>query len=79
MIPISPNTDDIRNYLEMRLDLDGEHEAMSSDLRADIVRVILEKISDMYVGLLVFPLYQSLGLTSYCADSSLFRSTWTLF
>ena len=79
VIPISPNTDDIRNYLEMRLDLDGEHEAMSSDLRADIVRVILEKISDMYVGLLVFPLYQSCGLTSYCADSSLFRSKWTLF
>ena len=48
-IPISPNTDDIRNYLEMRLDRDPEPEAMSSDLRADIVRVILEKISDMCV------------------------------
>ena len=55
VIPISPNRDDIRNYLEMRLDRDAEPEAMSSDLRADIVRVILEKISDMYVGLFRIP------------------------
>ena len=48
-IPIIPNTDDIRNYLEMRLNRDPEPEAMSNDLRADIVRVILEKISDMCV------------------------------
>ena len=47
MIPISPNTDEIRNYVEMRLDRDSEPEAMTNDLRADIVRVILEKISDM--------------------------------
>ena len=50
MIPISPNPDDIRNYVKRRLDRDTEPEAMSSDLRADIVRVILEKISDTYVG-----------------------------
>ena len=49
VIPISPNIDDIRNYVEMRLDRDPEPEAMSNDLRADIVRVILEKISDMCV------------------------------
>jgi len=47
VIPISPNTDDIRSYVEMRLDRDGEPEAMNRDLRADIVKVILEKISDM--------------------------------
>ena len=47
VIPISPNRGDIRNYVEMRLDRDAEPEAMSNDLRADIVRVILEKISDM--------------------------------
>jgi len=47
VIPISPNTDDIRNYLEMRLEGDPEPEAMSNDLRADIVRVIMENISDM--------------------------------
>ena len=46
-IPISPNTEDIRNYVEMRLDSDTESEAINKELRADIVRVILEKISDM--------------------------------
>ena len=50
VIPISPNADDVRNYVEMRLDRDSEPEAMSRDLRADIVRVIVEKISDMCVG-----------------------------
>ena len=47
VIPISPNPDDIRNYVEMRLDRDDELEAMSNDLRAEIVRVVLENISDM--------------------------------
>ena len=47
VIPISPNPDDIRNYVDMRLNRDTEPEAMSKDLRADIVRVIQEKISDM--------------------------------
>ena len=46
-IPINPNRDDIRNYVEMRLDRDAEPEAMNKELRADIVRVILEKISNM--------------------------------
>ena len=46
-IPISPNTDDIRNYVEMRLAGDTESEAMNKELRADIVRIILEKTSDM--------------------------------
>ena len=58
VIPISPNTDDIRNYLEMRLDRDAEPEAMSNDLRVDIMRVILEKISDMCVGPFSIPPYQ---------------------
>ena len=39
---ISPNTDDIRNYMEMKLE-----RAMDKELRADIDRVILEKVSDM--------------------------------
>ena len=47
VIPINPKPDDIRNYVEMRLDRDPEPEAMNKDLRAHIVRVILEKISDM--------------------------------
>ena len=42
MIPISPNPNDVRNYVEMRLDRDAEPEAMSNDLRVDILRVILE-------------------------------------
>ena len=47
VIPISPNRDDIRNFVETRLDRDAEPEAMSHDLRADIVSVILKNISDM--------------------------------
>ena len=54
VITISPNRDDIRNYLEMRLERDAEPEAMNNDLRVDIVRVILETISDMYVGPFLF-------------------------
>ena len=50
VIPINPSTDDIRNYLEMRLDRDDELEAMDKYLRADIVRIIPEKMSDMCVG-----------------------------
>ena len=80
VIPISPNTGDIRNYVEMRLDRDTEPEAMNNDLRADIVRAILEKISDMCVGpssipaLSIATTYQRLRV-----DSSLFHSASTLF
>ena len=47
VIPINPNRNDIGNYVKMRLDRDSEPEAMSNDLRVDIVRVILEKISNV--------------------------------
>ena len=63
--PISPSKDDIKNYLEMRLDRDPEPEAMSNDLRKDIVRVILEKISDMYVRSFRIST-SSCMLTSHC-------------
>ena len=46
-IPTSPDPDDIRNYLEMRLDKDDEPEAMNDDLRAEIVTTIQEKMSNM--------------------------------
>ena len=46
-IPIGPNTDDVRNYLHMKLDRDEEPEAMDDGLRADIVKTILDKVSDM--------------------------------
>jgi len=48
-VPITPNADDIRSYIEMRLGVDTEPDAMNDDLRADITRIILEKISDMCV------------------------------
>jgi len=80
VIPINPNTDDIRNYVETRLDRDADPEAMTTDLRADIVRVILEKISDMCVG--PFRISTPLVMHAYqlChVDSSLFRSISALF
>ena len=50
VVPINPNRDDIRGYVTMRLDSDIEREAMSDDLRANIVNIILDKMSNMYVG-----------------------------
>ena len=52
VIPINPNTDDIKSYLDVRLNRDDEPKAMDNDLRADIVGVILDKMSDMCVGAL---------------------------
>ena len=57
IIPISPNPDDIRNYLEKRLDRDDEPEAMNNDLRADIIKTIPEKMPDMCVRAFGVPLY----------------------
>ena len=54
VIPIRPNPDDIRNYLEMKMGRDDEPEAMDNDLRADIVKVILDKMSDMCVAVFGF-------------------------
>ena len=80
VMPITPNTDDIRNYLEMRLDKDDEPDAMNNHLREDIVRVILDKISDMCVGpFSISTLSMMHAYRRSCVDSSLFRSTWTLF
>ena len=47
VIPISPNTGDIKDYLEMRLEEDDEPEAMDDELRADIVKCIVDKMADM--------------------------------
>jgi len=46
-IQISPSKDDIKNYLKMRLEGDTTPRAMDDGLRADIMRVIPEKISEM--------------------------------
>jgi len=49
VVPISPKTEDIEKYLEKKLEMDTEREAMSGSLRADILRIIPQKISGMYV------------------------------
>ena len=45
-IPLSPTYSDINIYLEVMLDLDSEPDAMDNELRADIMRIIPEKISE---------------------------------
>ena len=72
MIPISPNTNGIRNYLDMRLDGDADLEAMSDDLRADIVRIILEKIFDTCVEPFSISTLLMYTYMRLYADSSLF-------
>ena len=49
-IPITPNEDDIRSYVNMKLDRDEVPEAMDNGLREEIVRIIVDKMSNMYVG-----------------------------
>ena len=46
-IAVSPTQEDIKSYLEMRLDRDTDPSAMNNELRADIMRVIPAKISEM--------------------------------
>ena len=46
-IPVRPTWDDIRSYLEMRLDSDTDSDIMDDELRADIMRAIPEKVSEM--------------------------------
>ena len=48
MFPINPSPHDIGLYLQMRLERDPELDAMDKRLRADILRIIPEKISGMY-------------------------------
>ena len=45
-IPLSPAHGDIMNYLEMRLNGDTDPHAMNDELRADIRRIMPEKISE---------------------------------
>ena len=46
-LPVNPTQHDIKSYLEMRLKGDTTPKAMDTELRADIMRVIPEKISEM--------------------------------
>jgi len=50
IVPISPKVHDIERYLEKKLEMDTESDAMSDTLRADILRVIPQKISGMCVA-----------------------------
>ena len=45
--PISPIQGDIKNYLEMGLERDTDPRATDDELRADIMRAIPAKISEM--------------------------------
>jgi len=46
-MPLSSTHGDIKSYLEMRLDSDTDPKAMDAELRADIMRIIPEKVSEM--------------------------------
>ena len=46
-ILVSPTQEDIKSYLEMRLDGDTDPSAMDDELRAGIMRIIPAKISEM--------------------------------
>ena len=45
-IPLSPTHGDIESYLEMRLDGDTDPNAMDDELQADMMKIILERISE---------------------------------
>ena len=51
LVPITPKTKGIGTYLEMGLDRDHELEEMGNDLKAEVMRTILEKMSDTCVVL----------------------------
>ena len=55
MVPISPKIHDIETYLEKKLEMDSESDAMSDSLRADILRIIPQRISGMYVAEFAVP------------------------
>jgi len=48
-ISVSPAREDIEAFLRMKLEEDQEPDAMDESLRADIMEIIPEKISEMYV------------------------------
>jgi len=80
VIAIIPNTGDIKSYLEMRLGMDPEPDAMNDGLRVDILRTILERTSDMCVGVSsISTLSRIFAYQKLYVDSSLFHSTSKLF
>jgi len=55
-VPIIPKTHDIKRYLVNKLEMDPEPAAMSDGLRADILRIIPERVSEMCVGTSTVPI-----------------------
>ena len=55
-VPVIPKTHDIKRYLENKLEMDPEPIAMSDGLRADILRIIPERVSEMCVGASIVPI-----------------------
>ncbi|RPA93304.1 hypothetical protein L873DRAFT_1793731 [Choiromyces venosus 120613-1] len=49
MIPISPAKEDIGIYVRMRLSKDSDPDKMNEELRADILRIIPEKMSEIFL------------------------------
>jgi len=47
IVLVSPTENDIRVYLDVKLDRDTEPDAMDNDLRRDIMRIILETMSEV--------------------------------
>jgi len=58
IVPISPKRNDIERYLEKKLDMDTELEAMSPALRADILRIIPERISEVCARESIVPVHE---------------------
>ena len=71
--PSALKTDDITNYLQMRLDKDLVPQAMDNNLRADTIQTILERILTC-VGVFL-PSTQSMeyAYQKLCVGSSSFR------
>ena len=65
IVPISPKMHDIKRYLEEKLEMDPEPVAMSDGLRADILRTIPERVSEMCVGASSTDPMHSLILTNH--------------
>ena len=49
LMPIKPPKEDIQGYILMRLERDSEPDAMDTELKAEILRIISDKISGAYV------------------------------
>jgi len=64
-ISVSPTREDTLAFLRMKLDGDTDPDAMDGSLRADIMKIIPETISEMYVPMLSFPYQVGVILLRY--------------